>query len=857
MELGAQAGVNSSCAVLVDDVKLVSTGAAEVAPAAAAPAAAGSPPADAVTFGGHGYKLFTERLAWEDARRRSEEMGGHLVTLSSKEEDEFARGLVAGRKEDFWIGLSDPTGAGRWAWVTGEPVGYTGWSRGEPNFAGPGAAAYRAWAGVPWGDRPMSALMGFICEWESGAAGANLLVNGGFEDGRPDPWQLSPLVTIVGQNACEGKACLLMQGSAQGALLYRTARQTVALEPGKTYALSFRMSSATAAPGSMMFGVDVAGARQSADAGPQGQWTEHSLTFTAERPEHVVEFKMKRVDLLVDDVRVVPAGEGAAGSEPVVAEPVPSVPEATASAADAASAPAPELAGFASLVAKGELAAARTLARANGLDDAARAAGALEQRVMAAIDGARKLIGRDVELALAKGRLKGMLDDAGEAGVTVTTTYRIGGATGSRTQKVKWGDLAPSQVDELAGGNLPSGTDAAAAGALTALQAGDADGAARLAAQAGDHSLARYVMREVEVARRGAGEVAAEEAWAKLKRTYSARRLSADDAKRGLAELDAWLGTHRATAFARGAAADVESLRARLEAAAAVNYLVNGSFEEPIGAEWTPLEGRPPARSVAAGSGRGGTKGMALSKADWASQRLTAPAGRLLELSFWCRLENPAVGPGWHVESAGRKLAESRFRPPEWTGPHDGVKRDYGPADWVPHRYVLRLPAAEATLFVGGSSAPRFEGDADVWYDDVALRPFAPDAGALTRTTEVKGVRFALTPFQVRGEDAVEAAALLGGRLATFAGAEERDAVRAMYAGGTHEWAWLGARSLSAQSAAWLTGEPVAPGIFTHVEAAPGQLGAFKAHDGLRLIGLPPTGLYMMIVEFRPRARAE
>ncbi|MHC4253655.1 MAG: protein kinase domain-containing protein, partial [Planctomycetota bacterium] len=51
-------------------------------------------PADAAKFGGHWYKLFPEPTTWHDAKRRCEEAGGHLVTITSKEENDLVVSLA-------------------------------------------------------------------------------------------------------------------------------------------------------------------------------------------------------------------------------------------------------------------------------------------------------------------------------------------------------------------------------------------------------------------------------------------------------------------------------------------------------------------------------------------------------------------------------------------------------------------------------------------------------------------------------------------------------------------------------------------------------------------------------------------
>jgi serine/threonine protein kinase len=72
-------------------------------------------------FEGHHYVVVPMDLTWEDARKMSEELGGHLVTISSRQENDFLAAQFQ-RERESWIGLV-LEGKGR-RWVTGEPVSF-------------------------------------------------------------------------------------------------------------------------------------------------------------------------------------------------------------------------------------------------------------------------------------------------------------------------------------------------------------------------------------------------------------------------------------------------------------------------------------------------------------------------------------------------------------------------------------------------------------------------------------------------------------------------------------------------------------------------------------------------------------
>jgi hypothetical protein len=90
---------------------------------------------------GHRYAILTYATfkTWNAARNDAVATGGHLVTITSFEEEIFVTTLVKSRPDVLngaygpWIGAQKPTPGGAWTWITGEPWGYTAWRAGEPN----------------------------------------------------------------------------------------------------------------------------------------------------------------------------------------------------------------------------------------------------------------------------------------------------------------------------------------------------------------------------------------------------------------------------------------------------------------------------------------------------------------------------------------------------------------------------------------------------------------------------------------------------------------------------------------------------------------------------------------------------
>lgn len=136
-----------------------------------------------VTHGDHTYQIFDmeDIQSWDDAKAYCEAQGGHLATITSKEENDFIYSYLqsCGLKTAYF-GFSDAENEGDWVWVTGEDVDYTNWYPNEPNDTDGGedeAAFYFVDDSGRWFDGTMGVSNGgcaFVCEWESGAAASAL-----------------------------------------------------------------------------------------------------------------------------------------------------------------------------------------------------------------------------------------------------------------------------------------------------------------------------------------------------------------------------------------------------------------------------------------------------------------------------------------------------------------------------------------------------------------------------------------------------------------------------------------------------------------------------------------------------------
>ena len=133
---------------------------------------------EATQFNGHYYRVYDYGMTWNDARDFCQKMGGHLVTITSKSENELVKQLISNEhsKETYWIGGYKDENS-NWSWVTDENFSYSKWATGEPNninYRENNIEMYNSRNSKDeplgsWNDVTENVLMpnrGFICEWE-------------------------------------------------------------------------------------------------------------------------------------------------------------------------------------------------------------------------------------------------------------------------------------------------------------------------------------------------------------------------------------------------------------------------------------------------------------------------------------------------------------------------------------------------------------------------------------------------------------------------------------------------------------------------------------------------------------------
>lgn len=149
-------------------------------------------PEDAVKFNGHYYKAYDMSKSWSDAKVYCEKIGGHLVTITSGDEQSFMIEITnSSSKKNMWIGAYPKNG--NMIWITNEEFSYTNWASGEPNnvfnmqnavmmYTKNASFSAGTWNdengnGRDWSGYRLSDF-GFICEWE---ADSKIAIKGIFE----------------------------------------------------------------------------------------------------------------------------------------------------------------------------------------------------------------------------------------------------------------------------------------------------------------------------------------------------------------------------------------------------------------------------------------------------------------------------------------------------------------------------------------------------------------------------------------------------------------------------------------------------------------------------------------------------
>jgi hypothetical protein len=87
-------------------------------------------------YGGHNYLVTPRAMTWAEAQAYAQSTGGHLVTINDSDENEWVRQQLAVPLGTVWLGLNDTEQEGTFVWSSGEAVGFSRWTSGQPNNSG-------------------------------------------------------------------------------------------------------------------------------------------------------------------------------------------------------------------------------------------------------------------------------------------------------------------------------------------------------------------------------------------------------------------------------------------------------------------------------------------------------------------------------------------------------------------------------------------------------------------------------------------------------------------------------------------------------------------------------------------------
>ena len=113
----------------------------------------------AVRHRGHGYLFVPKFMTWEEAKACCEQLGGHLVSITNREENDFLNSLFPFGSW-FWIGLHRTERDHEW--ITGEPFAYSNFlDLLQDHKMGP-----KIFSGRWTADDTPTAHNSFMVEWE-------------------------------------------------------------------------------------------------------------------------------------------------------------------------------------------------------------------------------------------------------------------------------------------------------------------------------------------------------------------------------------------------------------------------------------------------------------------------------------------------------------------------------------------------------------------------------------------------------------------------------------------------------------------------------------------------------------------
>ena len=158
----------------------------------------------------HWYSMDATLRTWIQAESGATNRGAHLASFTSVAEQTSAFQLTNfSQQQSIWIGLIQAAGAqepaGGWAWVTGEPISFSGWTSNNPNDdSGENVGEWTPSWGGGWNDMPAGELRPALLEWSTDCNNDNIIDYGQCHDGTLPDYNGNNI-----PDCCErGEACI-------------------------------------------------------------------------------------------------------------------------------------------------------------------------------------------------------------------------------------------------------------------------------------------------------------------------------------------------------------------------------------------------------------------------------------------------------------------------------------------------------------------------------------------------------------------------------------------------------------------------------------------------------------------------
>ncbi|KAG8449899.1 hypothetical protein GDO86_016538 [Hymenochirus boettgeri] len=159
-------------------------------------------PNDWDVFQGFCYKHFYTRQSWEEAETNCREIGGHLTSVVTPEEQDYVNSQY---REYQWTGLNDRTIEGDFQWSDGNPLLYENWAKKQPDsfFLSGEDCVVMVWHdGGKWSDVPCNYHLPYTCKMALVSCGPPPEVANATMYGRPK--LLYQTSSVVGYRCQEG-----------------------------------------------------------------------------------------------------------------------------------------------------------------------------------------------------------------------------------------------------------------------------------------------------------------------------------------------------------------------------------------------------------------------------------------------------------------------------------------------------------------------------------------------------------------------------------------------------------------------------------------------------------------------------